>query len=400
MSPEDAGGDGAPEPDEPLGPPPDPLDRPWVHPSELRSFVSTPDLPARETRPREWAIGVGSAVAAIVATVLVLVAFGALGGRERSPLPPPIVTSPTDVVDYGMAKRIGEVVAPSVVTVRAGNGTTTRAVGSGVVLTSDRIVTAAHNLNGATQVSVVTNFGDELAARVVGNDAPTDLALLAVSGRDLQLAQFGSSAPPAIGEPVVAVSAARGGPYRVGIDVVSERDAMVDAGTGIDVAGLLEIGIGVTPDMAGGALVDAGGNLVGILTRATNDSPDGLAVPIAIVRDVLDQLDASGKVAHGWMGVVCDANPAELPEGRSGALVQGIMEGSPAAKAGLQDGDVVVRAGGRAVGGRPQLVAAARAMRPQDPLYLTYMRDGKPRDTTVTLEAIDPQLLSQWPTMG
>jgi putative serine protease PepD len=76
------------------------------------------------------------------------------------------------------------------------------------------------------------------------------------------------------------------------------------------------------------------------------------------------------------------------------------MEGSPAAKAGLQDGDVVVRAGGRAVGGRPQLVAAVRAMRPQDPLYLTYMRDGRLRDTTVTLEATDPQLLSQWPTMG
>ncbi len=112
MSAEDSGGDGAPEPDDaPSGPPPDPLDRPWVHPSELHSFVSTPSAPPREPRPREWAIGVGSAVAAVLATVLVLVAFGALGGRHRSPIPPPVVTNPGDVVDYAVAERVGTAVA-------------------------------------------------------------------------------------------------------------------------------------------------------------------------------------------------------------------------------------------------------------------------------------------------
>src|SRR5713101_2423172 len=79
MSPEEPADDRAPEPDDaPSGPPPDPLDRAWVHPTELSSFVAAPVLPARETRPREWVIGVSSTVVAVLATVLVLVAFGAL----------------------------------------------------------------------------------------------------------------------------------------------------------------------------------------------------------------------------------------------------------------------------------------------------------------------------------
>jgi S1-C subfamily serine protease len=398
MSPEEVGGDGAPEPDDtPSGPPPNPLDRPWVHPTELSSFVTTPTLPPRETRPREWAIGLSSAVAAVIVTVLVLVAFGALGGRHRSPLPPPVVTTPSDVVDYAVAERVGAVVAPSVVTIRAGSESL-RPVGSGVVLKSDRIVTTAHLLAGAAKVEVVTNTGDELTAKVVGADPQTDLALLAVTGGDLQLAQLGSSNPLPVGRTVVAVTATRGGHYRVGINVVADRDVMIDAGTGIDVAGLLETGITVAPDMAGGALVDTNGSVVGILTRPAGSGPEGLAIPVSVVRDVEDQLDSSGKVAHGWIGVLCTKDDADRAQG--GAQVQVVMVDSPAAKAGLAAGDVVVRAGGEMISGRPDLVAAVRSLRPQDPLDLQYVRAGHTRSTSVTLGAGDPQLLSAWPAMG
>jgi S1-C subfamily serine protease len=343
-------------------------------------------------------IGLSSALAAVVVTILVLVAFGALGGRHRSALPPPIVTSPGDVVDYAVAERVGTAVAASVVTVRAKTATSDGPVGGGVVVSSDRVVTAAHNIMGADALTVVTTAGEEIPAKVVGSDAQTDLALLSVSGSDLKLAQFGASGPPRVGQTVIAISPGPNYHHTVSINVVSDRDVMVDAGTGVSVAGLLETGITTTQAMAGGALVDANGNLVGVLTRSTTGS-DVLAVPVATVRDVQDQLESSGKVAHGWMGVVCEKDPAPHPA-QGGATLQVVLPDSPASEAGLASGDVVVRAAGRLVSGQPDLIAAVRGLKPQDPLEVQYVRDGHTHNATVTLKAADPQLFVYAPAMG
>jgi S1-C subfamily serine protease len=155
----------------------------------------------------------------------------------------------------------------------------------------------------------------------------------------------------------------------------------------------------VNTEMSGGALVDPDGNLVGILTRAVSGSPDGLAIPVATVRDVRDQLDGSGKVVHGWLGVVCDKDPADNRV-QGGAVVRIVYPGSPAAEAGVAPGDIVVRANGRPVSGRPDLVAAVRALRPQEPLELQYQRAGKPGTVTITLKAGDPEMFTYAPAMG
>jgi S1-C subfamily serine protease len=105
-----------------------------------------------------------------------------------------------------------------------------------------------------------------------------------------------------------------------------------------------------------------------------------------------------GKVNHGWRGVLCNSDDTVRTGG--GAQIDAVMAGSPAEKAGLQPGDVVVRASGSAVSGRPELVAAVRTLRPQDPLDLQYEREGRIRNTTVNLGAGDPQVLAYFRTMG
>jgi S1-C subfamily serine protease len=202
-----------------------------------------------------------------------------------------------------------------------------------------------------------------------------------------------------VGQTIVAVSAIRGPSYQLGINIVSGRNVMSATGTGIDVAGLVETGLTVTPDMAGSALVDQNGIVVGILTHAVGGSPNGLAIPSSTVSDVEDQLDSSGKVSHGSMGVWCARDDADRTEG--GATVVSVLHGSPADKAGLKPDDVIVRAGGQRVTGRADLVAASRALRPQDPLDVQYWRDGKSKLVTVTLGAGDPQAMATYaPDMG
>ncbi|MFI5046396.1 MAG: hypothetical protein ACHQIG_04980, partial [Acidimicrobiia bacterium] len=136
--------------DDPVEPRPAPSDRPWVHPAELQAFVAAPAGNGPPPRPREWVIGLVSAGAAVVVTVLVLVAFGALGGRQRSPILPPVVTAPNSPIDYAVAQRVATSAGPSVVTVSTDQmGPDGKAVqGSGVILHTDRVVTSAHLVTG------------------------------------------------------------------------------------------------------------------------------------------------------------------------------------------------------------------------------------------------------------
>ena len=273
--------DDASEHDDPLNrPPPDPLDRTWVHPTELRSFVANPALPPRETRPREWVIGVVSAAAGVALTLMVLVAFGSLGGRHRAAVPPPVVTNPNFGIDFTVAGRVAAAMAPA--SSRCGVARKgARTAGSGVVIRTDRIITSAHLLSGAAQVEVVTGDGNSYTAKVVGSDPQTDLALLDVTGADLPLASLGSSADTGVGDTVVAVAAARGTRYKLDVGVVSDRDLLVDTGTGVMVAGLLETGIQTSGDWTGGALVDPNGNVVGILTSPVGTVRAGSRCPSA-----------------------------------------------------------------------------------------------------------------------
>jgi S1-C subfamily serine protease len=376
------GDDGASERDEtPNGPRPDPLDRPWVHPSELHSYVANP-LPPVQARPREWVIGLVSATVGIAATLLVLVAFGALGERNRSPLPPPAIIPPNAVIDYAVAARVSQAGGPSIVTVRATAGDTTT-VGSGVAVSSNRVLTSAHLLILAGTVVISTSDGSTFPAKVMGWDADTDLSLLDASGADLSYRPL-ADAPPDVGEPVVAVATTKGDNPFVAINVVSRVNRMVTT-NGATIAGLLQANLLTAPETSGGALFDTNGQIVGILVTPPGVSDAGLAVPIDVADDVRQQIEASGKVTHGWLGLTAvDAGD------RPGARVTGVAADSPAADAKLEVGDVITGAGGHNVGDVGDLIAEWQRRRPADSLTIQYHRGRVPHSTTATLTAGPP----------
>jgi S1-C subfamily serine protease len=339
---------------------------------------------------------VAAATGAAIA-VAGLVAFGAIGGRNRSPVPPPAVTAPGDPVDYNVALRVALSVSPSIMTVRATTGDTTT-VGSGVVTSRTRVVTSAHGVAGATAVTVTTPDGRNLAAKVIGVDPQTDLALLDLGNADLSPATLSTGSDVRIGQPVVGVG--RGTTLAFpwfSIGVVSDHNVLVSA-NGVSVAGLVESDVKVRADTAGGALLDQNGFVVGIVTQPPGSPTSGLAVPIAVALDVAHQLDTTGKVFHGWLGVLYA--PDTPAPSAAGARIGSVVPDGPAAKALLTAGDTIVVVDGDQVNDIADLMAEARKRHPNDPLAITFLRDGKSHTTTLTLGVQNAGAVAAWPTSG
>jgi S1-C subfamily serine protease len=387
------GDDDAPERDEEQsGPRPDPLDRPWVHPSELRSFVANPTA-APQVRPREWAVGLTSAAVAVVATVLVLVAFGVLGERTRSTLPPPIPTNQDTITNYADAARVAQAVEPTIVTVATHTATgDPLQVASGVAVKSNRVLTSAHLLTGAASITIATNDRHTYTAKVMGSDPDTDLALLDVTDGDLAYPVL-SDDQPAVGQPVVAVAVSKSNAPFVAINVLTDQNVLVDTSAGSTIAGLLRVGVTTSPESSGGGLFDTAGRLLGILvTPPTGFVPlVGLAVPVSVADDVRQQIESSGSVTHGWLGVqVADTD-------RSGAKVTALDASGPAAAAKLEVNDVITRAGDTPVVSAADLWAAFRRGKPGETLTLTYERHGTSHVADATLSkpsGSDPDVTS------
>jgi putative serine protease PepD len=386
MGPENAEEPVEPD-DQPGGPRPDPLDRPWVHPSELRSYIATPETPSTPPRPREWVIGLTSAIAGIVATVLVLVAFGAIGSRHRSPIRPPVVRSPSEAIDASVAARVYQSVAPSIVTVQAtASDPANPTIGSGVALKSNRVVTAAHLLIGASAVTVQTRDGRAISAKVLGADPDTDLAVLDVPTGGLTFASLGSGAEPDLGQPLVAAGAGKANGGWVGLGVLTQRNLLASSPSGATMAGLLVVGIPMPGENAGGALLDTNGDVVGILALPQTGTATGLAlvVPVAAAREVERQLDASGKVQHGWLGVTGD--DAKDRAG-GGARITTVLPGSPAEKAQIRPDDVITRVGNTPIRTYADLVAEWRRRNPGDSITLAWWHGDQSRTGTTALAA-------------
>lgn len=265
--------------------------------------------------------------------------------------------------------------------------------GSGFVIdTEGYIVTNAHVVGNAAEVKVVLADGRELAARVVGRDAPTDIALLKVeAGGRLAALAFGDSDAARVGEWVMAM----GNPFGLGgtvtAGIISARGRQIGAGPYDD---FIQTDASINPGNSGGPLVNAAGAVIGVNTAIVSPSGGnvgiGFAVPSKMVERVVADLRENGRVDRGWLGVSLQPLDAELAAAlRAGAtkgvVVSSVEGGGPAATAGLMAGDIVTAIDGAAIASPRDLATAVGAVRPGQPVTLAWQRGGEARQARIIL---------------
>jgi putative serine protease PepD len=265
-----------------------------------------------------------------------------------------------------------------------------QASGSGFVVGSDgSIVTNDHVVQDATSVSVrFSENGDPLPAKIVGTDPSTDLAVLKVDPskvrggvKPLTLATSKDLQP---GEPAIAIGSPFGLQGTVTSGIVSALNREIQAPNGFTISGIIQTDAAINPGNSGGPLLDDEGRVIGVNSQiATNGSDSnsgvGFAIPVDVVKSVVPQLEADGKIDRAWLGV----STTEAPP-RDGALV-GDVTGAPAARAGLRPGDLIVQFDGRAIANPSDLGQAVLTRKPGDTVKVVVVRNGSRETVQVTL---------------
>jgi S1-C subfamily serine protease len=286
---------------------------------------------------------------------------------------------------------IAQRLTPSVVRIDVQG--TSNGSGSGVVLdATGRILTNAHVVEGAQSISVLTPDGQRLTGTLVGLDAATDIAVIAVDATDLPVPSYATSEPD-VGELAVAI----GSPFGLDGSVTAGIISGLGRSLNSEVAPLLDLiqtDAAINPGNSGGALVNGAGEVIGINTAilsasGANDGV-GFAVPVATALSVADDLIVHGEVRAGFLGIEgrsIDAEVARLYELATefGAVVITVQPGSPAAIAGLQEGDVITAFDGEQIDTMLDLATIVRRRDPGETVTLTVMRDNTERLLPLTL---------------
>ncbi len=370
------------EGDDERGLPPDPLDRVWFHPSELGAYATAAATGAPVALPRaqrrEWG---RVAIATALGAVLTAGGFAAAGLLDSSTTgltgTTTIGSEMAPAVDANPLAGVVSFARSSVVSVRVtGPGGTT--AGSGVAFGATRILTAAALLKGGVTVSVATGSGQVVPAQVLGIDPDLDLALLAVEDTDLTPARFARSNALYLGTSVLTLGLESGDHRWVSQGIVAAVDRVVTTTSGATLAGLVEIDGRMDDVVRGGALVDTHGAVVAIVSAAA----PGYAIPIDLARDAVDQINASGAVHHGWLGI---SGADAFTTSGTGVRVTALAPQSPAGVGGLAPGDVIVNLRGTRVTDMADLIAAMLRHKPGDPLTVTAWRGADRMRFQVTL---------------
>ena len=312
-------------------------------------------------------------------------------------------TAKTDGTVAGAAAKI----QPSVVTIsvsgsqESGTGTGVIIRSDGYILTNNHVVSVAGN---SGSIKVLTDDGRQATAKIVGTDAPDDLAVIKVDGlANLTAATFAKSSNLVVGQTVVAVGAPLGLSNTVTSGIVSNTARPVRAGDNDQsVFNAVQTDAAINPGNSGGPLVDLNGNVVGINAAIATANSGGLQIPgqsqqsgsigigFAIPSDeasrIANELISTGKATHAVIGVqVAASSNGQSANATLGATLSSVQSGTPAAKAGLRAGDVITAVGQQRIEDADGLIAAIRSHAPNDQVKITYTRDGKANTVEVTL---------------
>ena len=266
------------------------------------------------------------------------------------------------------------------------------ALGSGFIISADGyIVTNNHVVEGADKVTVKLNDDESagLAAKVVGTDAETDLALLKVeSPTPLPVLKFGNSDAMEVGAWVMAIGNPFGLSNTVTAGILSAKGRDIHAGP---FDNFLQTDASINPGNSGGPLINMEGEVIGINTAiSANGQGIGFAIPSNLASRVIDDLREGKKVSRGWLGVTIqdvDENMAKalgLKEA-TGALIGSVLDDEPADKAGLRAGDVIIRVGDHDIDSASAVTRSVASLKPGTKVDVVVLRNGKEVKTTVTL---------------
>jgi len=262
-----------------------------------------------------------------------------------------------------------------------------RSLGSGFIISEEGyIVTNNHVVENADKIKVKLSNGREFEATIVGRDPKTDIALLKAEDLEhIKILKIGDSDEIKVGQWVVAIGSPFGLEHTVTAGIVSAKGRVIGSGPYDD---FIQTDASINPGNSGGPLVNMSGEVVGINTaivsRGGGNVGIGFAIPINMARGIINQLQTTGSVTRGWLGVTIQDLTPELAEyygleGAKGAIVGEVFEGDPADKAGIEPKDVIVEVEGKTIEDSRDLSRVIAATKVGEKITIKVLRDGKER---------------------
>jgi len=358
--------------------------------------AASPPPPSPQPTRRGAGIFLG-VMAAVLAAALVATGFAlARATDDDSPVvaddPRPVIATVPDQTDDQPAPDIdptGEpvadvarVVAPSVVLVQVDQF----GQGSGIAYSASLIVTNAHVVGESSAVSIQLNTGQVVDGTVVGTDPDRDVAVIEVAGAPLEPASFADSSSVEVGQLAVAVGSPFGLDQTVTSGVVSAVDRVVDGGLdGANPVTMVQTDAPINPGNSGGALVDKEGRIIGMNTAIRTDTGNfagvGFAIPSDTITLIAERLVNGESLDFAFLGVSMENAQGDVV----GALIVEVEDDSPAATAGLESGDIVIRLDSSEITDRRDLAAKVRLKSPGEDIELEFVRNGQNFVVALTL---------------